>query len=93
MVESQAVTTIFNSGPERLTSIAVFVMGFGLSVLIWLSITTGNKDIKTLLTFAHHNRSMLMKSLFTDGPGYLILPLWLILAEYFGPVLAAAFGG
>ena len=93
MIESQSVTTFFNSGPERLFSIAVFVVGFGLSVLIWLFVATGNRDIKSLLTFAHHNRSMLMKSLFSDGPGYLILPLWLILAEYFGPVLAAAFGG
>ncbi len=93
MIESQAVTTVFNNGPERLVSIAVFIVGFGLSVLIWLSVTTGNRDIKSLLTFAHHNRSMLMKSLFTDGPGYLILPLWLILAEYLGPVLVVAFWG
>ncbi len=90
MVESQSVTTVFSSSPERLTSVAVFIAGFGLSVLIWLSVTTGNRNIKTLLTFAHHNRSMLMKSLFTDGPGYLILPLWLILAEFVGPILVAA---
>ncbi|MFW2366324.1 MAG: hypothetical protein ACN4GW_07895 [Desulforhopalus sp.] len=87
MEESQAITTVFNSGPERLISIAVFIVGFGLSVLIWLLMTTGNRDISSLLAFAHHNRSMLMKSLFTDGPGYLILPLWLVLAEYLGPVL------
>jgi len=93
MIESQTVTTVFNNGPERLVSIAVFIIGFGLSVLMWLLVTTGNRDIKSLLTFSHHNRSMLMKSLFTDGPGYLILPLWLILAEYLGPVLVVAFWG
>ncbi len=93
MTESQAFTSVFHNGPERLVSIAVFIVGFGLSVLIWLLVTTGNRDIKSLLTFAHHNRSMLMKCLFTDGPGYLVLPLWLILAEYFGPVLVVAIWG
>lgn len=90
MIESQPVTTLLNSSPERFASILIFLAGFGISVLVWLSATTGNRNIKSLLAFAHHNRSMLIKDLFTDGPGYLILPLWLILAEFLGPLWVAA---
>lgn len=74
-----------------IASILIFLVGFHLSMFVWLTWTTENRNLRSLLSFFTHNRKMLFKSFFTDGPGYLLLPLWLILSvwteDYLLPVL------
>lgn len=69
----------------------MFLVGFFLSVYFWFARDTGNKSIPDFVVYLLHNRRELFRKLFEDGPGYLILPLWLVFAsvteKYLGPVL------
>lgn len=93
MKESLGIHEALGLDPAGIASICIFLVGFHASIGIWLIRTTGNTNLRSLLLFFSHNRKMLFKSFFTDGPGYLVLPLWLILAvwadDYLLPVLAA----
>lgn len=77
--------------PARLVSVVIFLVGFFVSVYVWFARDSGNKNIRFFLVSIHHNRRELLRKLFNEGPGYLILPLWLIFASigenYLGTVL------
>ncbi len=68
--------------PAGVASVLIFLVGFHVSMGVWLIWTTGNSSLRSLLLFFRHNRKMLFKSFFTDGPGYLVLPLWLIVSVW-----------
>lgn len=78
--------------PARLLSVVIFLVGFFVSVFFWFTRDSGNTSLRFFLVSFHHNRRELLRRLFNEGPGYLILPLWLIFASigenYLGPVLA-----
>ena len=80
---------LFN--PTRLISVIIFLVGFVLSIFIWFARDTGNMSIRFFLVYLNHNRRGLLRRLFDEGPGFLILPLWLIFAsigeKYLGPLL------
>ena len=68
--------------PLRLISVAVFLIGFHVSIYVWVIISTGNKGLSFFLTYIIHNRVQLIKAFFDEGPGFLVLPLWLIFAAF-----------
>lgn len=68
--------------PARLLSVAVFIVGFHVSIYVWVIISTGQKGFTFFLAYFSHNRGQLIKSFFNDGPGFLVLPFWLILAAF-----------
>ena len=82
MKDSLGIHEILGIDPAGIGTLLIFLAGFHLSMAIWLMRTTGNTGLRSLFLFFMYNRRMLFKSFFTDGPGYLVLPLWLILAVW-----------
>lgn len=66
--------------PARLGSVLIFLCGFVLSIYIWFAIHSKTWNPHLFLSSLIQNRKEMVKQLFSEGPGYLILPLWLILA-------------
>lgn len=81
--------------PARLISVMVFLGCFAFSVYIWFGRRFGRWNLHFFLISLHHDRRTVLRQLFNEGPGYLILPLCLIFASmmesYLAPILGKFF--
>lgn len=77
--------------PARFVSVIIFLVGFFASCYVWFVKDTGTSSVRFFLIDLRHNRRELLRRLFNEGPGYLLLPLWLIFAtigeNYLGPMV------
>lgn len=80
---------LFN--PARLLAVLIFLCGFHLSLYGWLAFASGRKSLSFFVTYMSINKSQVLKDFFNDGPGYLVLPFWLVVAamseKIIGPMM------
>lgn len=72
-------------------SILIFLVGFHFTMFVWLARSTGNRSFTCFLAMLKHNRRQLFRSFFSEGPGYLMLPLWLIAAIWLDNLFTSTF--